>query len=97
MATDTPVSDLAIHPGEFIADEIEARGLSQRELARRMGRPYQSLNLIIRGRKGLTAETALDLERALGVSAQTWLNLQTAYDLTVARRRLSPATPGAVQ
>lgn len=85
MTTERPLSDLAIHPGEFIADELEARGLSQRELARRAGRPYQSLNQIIRGRKSVTADTALDLELALGISAQTWLNLQMAYDLTVAR------------
>ncbi|MFN8506562.1 MAG: HigA family addiction module antitoxin [Dehalococcoidia bacterium] len=84
--TISQVSDLAVHPGEYIADELEARGLSQRELARQMGRPYQSLNQIIRGHKPVTADTALDLEAAFGVSAQTWLNLQTAFDLTTARQ-----------
>ena len=78
-------SDLAIHPGEFLAEEIQARSLSQRELARAMGRPPQAINEIIRGKKAITAETAIQLERVLGGSAQFWVNLQGIYDLVKAR------------
>lgn len=86
MAT-RPVADTAFHPGEYIKEEIDERGMSQRELARQMGRPYQTVNEIVKGRKAITAETALDLERVFGGNAETWLNLQTTFDLTSARQR----------
>ena len=88
MATKTkPMADSAFHPGEYIREELDERGLSQRELARQMGRPFQTVNEIVHGRKAITAETALDLERVLGGNAETWLNLQLVYDLTIARQR----------
>ena len=85
--------DLAIPPGETLAEEIEARGMTQRELASKIGRPPQAVNEIVRGRKAITADTALALEEALeGISAKFWLNLQADYDLTLAReRRKRPA------
>jgi len=61
--------------------------MSQRELARQMGRPYQTVNEIVNGKKAITAETAIDLERVFGGNAKTWLNLQLVYDLTTARQR----------
>jgi HTH-type transcriptional regulator/antitoxin HigA len=79
--------DVAVHPGEFLAEEIQARGLSQKALAEEMGRPVQVVNEIIRGKKAITAETALDLEAALGLSARFWLNFQVEHDLTAARLR----------
>ncbi len=80
--------DLAIPPGETLRDELQARGLSQKELAARIGRPPQAINEIVRGKKAITAETALALEGALdGISARFWLNLQADYDLTLARIR----------
>lgn len=81
-------SDLAIHPGELLAEEIEERGLTQKALAEAMGRPAQVVNEIIRGRKAITAETAIQLEHALGPSARFWLNLQSMYDLTRAREAM---------
>lgn len=77
--------DVAIAPGATLADEIEARGLSQAELARRMGRPVQVVNEIVRGKKAITAETALGLEDVLGVAAHFWLRLEADYQLSVAR------------
>jgi len=77
--------DIAIPPGEYLAEEIEARGISQKELARRMGRPLNAINEIINGKKAITAETALELEKALGVPAHVWVNLQGQYELTQAR------------
>ena len=82
-----PMSDSAFHPGEYIQEELEERRMSQRELARQMGRPYQTINEIVNGKKSLTAETAIDLERVFGGNAETWMNLQLIYDLTVARQR----------
>ena len=93
MATKTQLrSDLPIPPGETLAEELAARGLSQAALARRMGRPLQTVNMIATGKKRITAETALDLERVLGVPAHVWLGLQAEYDETRARlaRRNAP-------
>ncbi len=86
MATETPVQpDVAIHPGEILAEELEARSMTQVELASRMGRPVQAINEIIKGKKAITAATALELEKALGVPAHVWVNLQAQYELTQAR------------
>ena len=82
-------SDLAIHPGETLAEELEARALTQKELAAAMGRPPGLVSEIIRGRRAITADTAVQLEDALGLPAQFWLNLQTQYDLVGARQRRS--------
>lgn len=77
--------DVAIPPGEYLAEEAEARGLSQKELARRMGRPVNAINEIINGKKAITAETALQLEAVLPeIPARFWLNLETDYQLTKA-------------
>ncbi len=95
MATKTDTyPDVAIPPGEYLAEEIEARGLSQKELARRMGRPPNAINEIINGKKAITAETALQLEAVMPeLPARFWLNLETDYQLTKAltkRRRQGP-------
>ena len=82
-------SDLAIPPGDTLADELAERKLSRAELARRMKRPVQAVSEIVNGRKRITADTALDLERVLAVPAELWMNLQTHYDLTLARQRRS--------
>jgi HTH-type transcriptional regulator/antitoxin HigA len=79
-------SDLAIHPGEVLAEELEARAMTQRALAEAIGRPEQVVSEIIHGKKGITAETALQLSDVFGVSAELWMNLQASYALTVARR-----------
>jgi HTH-type transcriptional regulator/antitoxin HigA len=77
--------DVAIPPGEYLAEEIAARGLSQKELARRMGRPLNAINEIINGKKSITANTALQLEEFMPeIPARFWLNLETDYQLTKA-------------
>ncbi|HJN92194.1 MAG TPA: HigA family addiction module antitoxin [Dehalococcoidia bacterium] len=86
MATDF-ITDLAVHPGEFLREELEARELTQAELARQMDRPAELVNAICRERKNITAATALDLEKALDIRASTWMNLQTQYELTIERNR----------
>ena len=75
--------DVAIPPGEYPAEEIKERGISQKELARRMGRPLNAINEIIHGKKAITAETALQLEEVMPeIPARFWLNLETDYQLT---------------
>ncbi len=77
--------DVAIPPGEYLAEEIGARGISQKELAMRMGRPVNAINEIINGKKSITAETALQLEAVVPeIPARFWLNLETDYRLTKA-------------
>ena len=75
--------DIAIPPGEYLAEEIEARGISQKELASRMGRPLNAINEIVNGKKAITAETALQLEEVMPeIPARFWLNLESDYQLT---------------
>jgi addiction module HigA family antidote len=78
--------DLIVAPGEHIKELLEEKNWTQRALAARMGRPVQTISEIINGRKAITAETALQLEKVLGVSAETWLNLESTYRLALARR-----------
>ena len=84
MVTETDAyPDIAIHPGEYLAEEIEVRGISQKELARRMRRPLNAINEIINGKKAITAETALQLEDVMPeIPARFWLNLEIDYQLT---------------
>ena len=84
MATRTDqLPDVAIPPGEYLAEEIAARGLTQKELARRMGRPANAVNEIVNGKKAITAETALQLEAVMPeIFARFWLNLEGEYQLT---------------
>ena len=77
--------DIAIPPGELLGEEIEARGMSQQDLARRMGRPAQMVNELIHGKKALTPETALGLEKVLGVPASFWVNSESSYQLVRSR------------
>jgi HTH-type transcriptional regulator / antitoxin HigA len=78
-------SDLAISPGELLAETLQALGLKQAELARRTGRPVQAINEIVKGTKEITPETALQFERVLGVPAHIWTRLEADYRQGVAR------------
>ncbi len=80
------VPAIPTHPGEILQNEIEARHLSQRAVADITGRPYQVINGIINGRKGISAETALDLEQVFPeIPAEFWLRVDLSYRLNVAR------------
>ena len=80
MATEKRIwPDVAIPPGEILAETIQALGISQAELARRAGRPAQAINEIIQGAKEITPETALQFERVLGVPAHVWVRLEADY------------------
>lgn len=78
------------HPGEMLHEEfLEPLGLSQAAFAQKIGWSRARLNEVIRGKRGITVEAALDLADVLGTSPKLWLNLQATYDLdkaTAARR-----------
>ncbi len=80
-------SDLAVPPGELLEEELAAVGMTQQELAMRTGRPVQVINEIIRGKKAITHDTALELEKVLGIPAHVWVNLESTYQLTQAKNR----------
>ncbi len=79
-----------IHPGEFLADELEELGMSAAELARIIHVPANRISQIIAGKRNVTADTALRLGRYFGSGPQIWLNLQKAYELDVARQQVGP-------
>jgi len=80
----------AIHPGEHLAEELDALSISAAELARQLKVPTNRITGILNGQRAITGDTALRLGHFFGTSAEFWLNLQTQYDLTLARRNLAP-------
>jgi HTH-type transcriptional regulator/antitoxin HigA len=81
MATDRTPAEV-FPPGEFIREEIEARGWSQAEFAEILGRPPRLVSELIAGKRGITPETAKGLAAAFGSSAQLWLNLESSFQLS---------------
>lgn len=81
-----PMSDLAIPPGEYLAEVIGELGMNQAELAQRMDRPVQAISEIMSGAKSIVPETALQLERVTGVPAHIWTGLEADYRLTIAKQ-----------
>ena len=82
-----------IHPGEFILEEfLLPANKSQRELAGELGWTPARLNELIKGKRGITAEAALDLAQVLGTSPEVWMNLQSHFDLAEAERKRKKAS-----
>ena len=78
------------HPGEMLLEEfLEPSGTSQADFAEKVGWTKAKLNELIKGKRGITAETALDLAEALGTSPKLWMNLQATYDLHKAKKARS--------
>ena len=75
-----------IHPGEFLKESLEELSLSQAEFARAIGASSMRISHIVNGSRPVTAELALLFGRAFNQSPRYWLNLQLAYDLTIAQR-----------
>jgi HTH-type transcriptional regulator/antitoxin HigA len=88
MATETlAISDLAIPPGEYLAEVLQELGLNQAELAQRMDRPVQAISEIVSGSKSIVPGTALQLERVTGVPAHVWTGLEADYRLILAKQQ----------
>ncbi|MCY4155539.1 MAG: HigA family addiction module antitoxin [Gammaproteobacteria bacterium] len=73
----------AVHPGEILCEELEELGMSAKAVARELGVPQNRISDILRGRRGITADTALRLARYFNTTPQVWLNLQKTYELRV--------------
>jgi addiction module HigA family antidote len=82
-----PVNRTPTHPGEMLRDEfLQPMNLTQQDLARAIRVPYQRVNELVRGRRGITPSTALRLSRFFGTTAGFWMNLQLRWDLARAER-----------
>ncbi len=81
----------AIHPGEHLAEELEALDMSAAELARRIRVPTNRVTQIMNGTRSITGDTALRLAHFFGTSAQFWLNLQSLYELRLAEQKAGKA------
>lgn len=78
---------VAIHPGEHLAAELKELGMSAAELARNLDVPTNRITSILNGQRAITGDTALRLAHFFGTSAEFWLNLQSLYELRVARKK----------
>lgn len=79
---------LVVHPGEVLGEELEELGVSARELARQINVPANRITQIIAGRRGVSGDTALRLGHWFGTGPQLWLNLQSTYELNLARQQV---------
>ena len=81
----------AIHPGEHLAEELEALNMSATELARQPHVPINRITGILNGQRAITGDTALRLGHFFGTSPQFWLNLQSLYELRLAEQKAGKA------
>lgn len=79
---------LIIHPGEHLADELKALGMSANTLAKELGVPTNRLTQIIAGKRSITGDTALRLGKWFGTGADIWMNLQKNYELRMAAQEM---------
>ncbi len=82
---------IAIHPGEHLAEELEALGMSAAELGRRIEVPTNRVTGILNGQRAITGDTALRLAHFFGTSPEFWLNLQSLYELRLAEAKTGKA------
>jgi len=81
------MTEIAIHPGEHLAEELKELGMSAAELARKLNVPTNRVTAILNGQRSVTGDTALRLAHFFGTSAEFWLNLQSLYELRLAERK----------
>ena len=86
-----------VHPGEILREELDELGLSANALARALDVPTNRITAILRGQRGVTADTALRLARYFGTTPQLWQNLQKTYELRVAEIESGPQIRERVQ
>jgi len=82
---------ILIHPGEHLADELQALGMSANRLAKELGVPANRLTQIIAGRRGISGDTALRLGKWFGTGPDIWMNLQKNYELRRAAQEIGDA------
>jgi antitoxin HigA-1 len=81
------MAQIAIHPGEHLAEELKELGMSAAELARKLDVPTNRITGILNGQRAVTGDTALRLAHFFGTSAEFWLNLQSLYELRLAEKK----------
>ena len=86
-----------VHPGEILREELEEIGLSANALAKALDVPTNRITAILRGQRGITADTALRLARYFGTTPQLWQNLQKTFELRVAEIESGPQIEERVQ
>ena len=86
-----------VHPGEILREELEELGLSANALAKALDVPTNRITAILRGQRGITADTALRLARYFGTTPQLWQNLQKTFELRVAEIESGPQIEERVQ
>ena len=84
-------TDVLLHPGEVLGEELAARGIAQKDFAELVGMRPPHLNELIKGKRHISALLALKIEQQLGIDADSWMRLQVDYDLEVARKQLKVA------
>lgn len=77
------------HPGEVLGEELESRGITQTKFAEQIGMKISLLNELINGKRSFSVEYSLLIEAALGIDADFWLNMQSAYDKALASKNSS--------
>ena len=87
-----PINRRPTHPGEILLEEfLKPLDMTQRMLAEKMDVPIQRINTLIKGKRGVTPETAILLSRVLKTTPEFWMHLQTGYDLWIAEQALDEA------
>lgn len=81
----------AVHPGEQLAEELDALGMSAAALGRALAVPTNRITAILNGQRGITGDTALRLARFFGTDPQFWMNLQSLYELRLAEKKCGEA------
>ena len=79
-------SSIHFHPGEVLLEEVEERKLKKAEFANQLGLLPGHLSELFKGKRNINARLAIKLEKALGISAEYWVGLQSSYDLAQARK-----------
>lgn len=79
-------TDVLLHPGEVLCDELEAREIKQKDFAQKIKLQPPHLNALLKGKRHVSARIAIKLEKELGIDADFWLRVQMTYDLAVARK-----------
>lgn len=88
MKGEWTMTRIPTHPGEILRDELDAREISMNQFAKALKVPTGRISQILAGKRSITPDTAIRLGHYLGTSAEVWMNLQTQYDLAVARQKL---------
>ena len=86
-----------VHPGEILGEELQELGLSASALAKALDVPTNRVTAILKGQRGVTADTALRLSRYFGTTPQLWQNLQKSFELRVAEIESGPRIEARVQ